>query len=92
MTWKISWNPDLPGIMKAHRLLTGIRKVIFLLSDNCNVWICFLKNVLNSLIILSILVYSFKKLIKLSEFSQETNVVTMAKYNSAGILFAKLKA
>ena len=89
MAWKITWDPDLPGIVKPHRILTGIRNGMFLLSDHCNLWICFLKNVLNGLIILGILVCSFKKLIKLPGFSQEKNVVRMAKYISAWILYCK---
>lgn len=38
---------------------------------------------------LSILVFSFKKLIKSPGFSQEKNVITMAKYISAGIFYSK---
>lgn len=88
MTWKITWDPDLPSIIKVHRILSGIRNGMLLPSDDCNLWICFLKNVLNGLIILSILVCSFKKLVKLPGFSQK-NVVTMAKYISAGLLYSK---
>lgn len=47
------------------------------------------KNVLNGLIMFSILVFSFKKLIKSPGFSQEKNVITMAKYISAGIFYSK---
>ena len=38
---------------------------------------------------LYILVCSFKKFIKSSGFSLETNVITMAKYISAGIFYSK---
>ena len=47
------------------------------------------KNVLNGLIMLSILVCSFKKLIKSPGFSQEKNVITIDKYISAGIFYSK---
>lgn len=49
----------------------------------------FLKDVVNVLIILSILLCSFKKLIKLPGFSEEKNIVTMAKYISAAMLHAQ---
>lgn len=62
----------------------------------CSCWVttvifecAFYKNVLNGLILLSILVCNLKGLIKLSEFSQEKNVVTMVKFISAGILYCK---
>ena len=88
MTWKITWDPDLPGIIETHRILSGVRNEMFPPSDHCNLWIRFSKNVLNALIILSILGCSFKKLVKLPGFSQK-NVVTMAKSISAGILYCK---
>lgn len=85
MTWKITWDSNLPGIIKAYKILTGIRNGMFLPSDHCNHWIYFLKNILDVLIILSIFICSFKKLIKLPGFSKEKNVITMAKYILAGI-------
>lgn len=69
MVWKIIWDFDLFGIVKFYRIFIGIRNGMFLFSDYCNLWICFLKNVLNGLIIFGIFVCSFKKFIKLFGFS-----------------------
>lgn len=85
---KLLENHDLPGIIETRRILSGVRNGMFPPSDHCNLWIHFSKNVLNGLIILSILACSFKKLVKLPGLSQK-NVVTMAKSISAGILYCK---